>query len=378
MYALVLVAALFISLTRTELFGGPYHLSLMQFFVAPLVVIILACVLHRILALHTFFTITVGVMPLIAGALVVYGPPSRAKQVVYISVSELDRFEVASRLFKEAVFDRNKATHASMRTYRSGFTKKEDLWRAYERGELERPLLWRQDRWSGLFIPPSVAQNFYQEQFTKLRDLYGLEVVDNVPFTGASRALSQGSEEFFALFVDALAILERNGSFTDNAELALPILYQAARLKYPWTSQDHRAYTYWLIGNLHLALSLSRGSALSEGEISCALRSYARARQLLNPRGSKRELYAAIIVNEGVARVMRQKITTGGKKSGAARLWSEVRGIFKGRPPQAFEASPLLRAKNNLVTIKNERIIERAVAGKTLKTSKSYGKKKKQ
>jgi|GEM_PF-2268993 len=162
-------------------------------------------------------------------------------------------------------------------------------------------VLWGNNRWVNISMAPPMEDAFPGPDLRQWLHALGLKVVPNIPVFGLSYQPRTETASFAAGLFKALSAPRWSELMADlvlSAEHELD-LREIGRAAAPWTTFEHRAYPYWLLGNLAMEASL-RGQGYDAGEMNCALAAYNKAQSFL-VRGGNPELLAAIFNNRGVA-----------------------------------------------------------------------------
>lgn len=156
-------------------------------------------------------------------------------------------------------------------------------------------VLWGSRHWLSISFPgapeiKSLAELGGQVSYAGINSL---RLVTKVPWIGLSLAPPLDSARFIGQLFIGLHRLSENDP---NASLDL---VDAGRIVGNWSTQAHRAYPWFMIGNYYL-LEAVRTPGLGTGDLACALRAYKMSRRYLKLEDNS-SLAAALINNRAVA-----------------------------------------------------------------------------
>ena len=221
-----------------------------------------------------------------------------------------DEFEADTRVFRDKLNHalreeqgrhgpRGVRFHASIKDHSSAAS-----YFAQDAGPLA--VVWGSKRWINVTFNPSMSMSFDAEVMEAWKSLTGLSLVTKVPAIGLSFNPDGDTTLFLARLLAGVSDAGFSGgegsdlvSDPSRLDRVLSDLQAAGAMRAGWTLFAHRAFPYWVMGNLHLARALANGG-YEQGELRCAIDFYSRARLLLR-YGDNPELLAAILNNRGFA-----------------------------------------------------------------------------
>jgi hypothetical protein len=229
---------------------------------------------------------------------------------------EGDDFEARSRQFRllhRAQLRRIGGTRAieAQRTHES-FRSHAEALRFLNRSAYLPAVVWGNERWVTLTLHPERTRYPVSGELKTWLSALGLQFVESVPVVGLSIDPEDATAEFLSRVLAALLPLShssigalsqrfRGTGFSESGRIENELMY-AANQQAPWNSFAHRAYPWWLLGNLQLTKALHDGR-VEKGELECAIRSYTQARRFIG-RGDNPELLAAALNNRAVAQAI--------------------------------------------------------------------------
>lgn len=219
---------------------------------------------------------------------------------------EGDDFEARSRQFRLLHQEQLTKIHGprvikAQRTHES-FRSHTEALRFLNRSAHLPAVVWGTDRWITLTLHPERTRVPVSGELRSWTSALGLQLVESVPVVGLSMNPEQATAEFISRVLAALLPLTRPGLGVVGQRRVEDELMFTANQQAPWNSFAHRAYPWWLLGNLQLAHAL-RDGRVERGELECAIRSYTQARRFIG-RGDNPELLAAALNNRAVAQAI--------------------------------------------------------------------------
>ncbi|RIL11826.1 MAG: hypothetical protein DCC75_01595 [Proteobacteria bacterium] len=177
-----------------------------------------------------------------------------------------------------------------------------------------------------------------------------LEPVRHVAMFGLSLEPLNETAGFLAAIYHALVAKVDSSRDSTGQSYELTLRYAAAHQAL-WSSNAHRAYPSWILGNYYLGRFFESGGE-EPGELDCAISSYDTALRFLRP-GDNSDLFAAALNNKAVA--LAGKAAFHNKKKNKARMQKALRVAIKARRQRNTLGVPqtaVKTAKYNLRSVK--------------------------
>lgn len=279
----------------------------------------------------------------------------------------------AKRLFPDALLKiaqigNHSAAGLEVIRLRSGPAKLDEALSYFNDNPRLTLLIWGSPRWLNVTFNPGAALLTNEGAFNSWVEGLNFEFIHSVPVIGFSfNPLSETAN-----FLSALAV-----AFGKQGRAAAPekidILRFAAQHEALWSSYAHRAFAWWLLGNLEVQ-SAAESKFLEPGELLCAIESYTRARAMLR-YGDNPELLAAVLNNRAFAKAMLAQVRPEAVQIKSIRQDLQLANKTNGQPNlfnvQYRAALVAKRNKKNLKLLKKP-----ALKSKGKRTSMSGAKRK--
>ncbi len=303
------VAALRLALSGPEGFSG-IHLSEIQLLAFPLVVFLF----WKLRILGKRIPRAVIIPGMIAGVLAIgysYLYLRDAPLSFVVSYLKGDNFEAGSRQFRQLIATQLRRVtppraFAVQRSHET-FTSHAEAQKFLARSEHLPVLVWGSLRWITVsFHPERTALPIPKSAAAWISSLK-LRLVESAPVVGLTLEPQQATAEFIARLVGATLTYKYGPGTRKSRQWAFDELSYVAHQESHWNSFAHRAYPWWLLGNLHLFEAL-RDGGVEMGELRCAIEAYTRARKFLRA-GDNPELLAAALNNRAIAQSIQSVVS---------------------------------------------------------------------
>ena len=219
-------------------------------------------------------------------------------------------------------------------------------------------VVWGTPRWTNVALRQTAPivigghdESSYGARTLRSRGIGDLQVVTSVPWIGVSNAKLPDTGIFLGRLAQIWPAFRGSLLQPDDSLEVEGFIRRWGIARAAWTSNTHRSLPMWMAGTFYLVQAVS-GPELREGELRCALRSFASARaEFFN--GGNVELEQAIMNNEAIATIFRGGIDVGVKQSKQQaidllmRATSKV-GHAQGRGRPSATASSLFVNLQNL------------------------------
>jgi hypothetical protein len=290
-------AALFFALRAS----GMATLSGAQFVIFP--VIFVALMMLRFLRFRVPYIVLAGAfISFLVAVYLNFRLPDEAGAYIFSRIKD-DSYEMQTTLFREKLknyevtYLRPLALEASALRYYGEVQSFEQAKKLLDETRGIRAVVWGQSRWLNVSFREIEPVNL--RELSGIKDALPLLIVSSVPVIGFSLQPATESAAFLTeLLSNPLvsgSVLNQQNFSKLEAEISL---IKSGRILGGWTSFAHRAYPWWLLGNLYLAQAFS-SDKLQTGYLNCAQKAYRRALGFLRAQDNL-ELYAAILNNFAV------------------------------------------------------------------------------
>jgi len=211
-----------------------------------------------------------------------------------------DPYEAESRIFRERINSTLESDESTARLgrYFASLASQQEAAELFVESPALGGIVWGDDYWLRVSFPSPGERkigDILNEEF--LTNTLPFTLIMNLPIIGLTYEPERDSVQFIADVLSAMHLRTRDG--LEARALEETEFINSASYSATWSSFSHRAFPWWMLGNIYLLNSL-RDGGYQPAYLECALEAYTKALGFLRV-GDNSELLSAIHNNYAVA-----------------------------------------------------------------------------